>query len=118
MRKSILLAVCLTLALISVALAAPTNFALKKEYIVNREASPTYPDNYKLTDGIYSNAVRYSSPAFVGYLGEDPMIWVVDLIDVYKIDKVLANFLSQKKMVVFCQSYSTFQFQSMAKSGS
>lgn len=95
MKKSIFLVLCLTLVLVSAALAAPTNLALKKDYTVNREASPSYPDNYKLTDGIYSNAARYSNSDFVGYNGQDPMIWVLDLEAVYKVDKMLASFLNE-----------------------
>lgn len=95
MKKNIFLAMFLVLVLASAVLAAPTNLALKKEYIVNREASPTYQDDAKLTDGVYSSAIRYSSPDFVGYNGQDPMIWIIDLKDVYKVDTVFANFLNE-----------------------
>ncbi len=93
MKKSfwIVLAVCLFSVAI---LAAPTNLALKKEYIFNIDAHTNYPDEgTKLTDGIYAN-VAYNDPNMLAHLREDFRIVIIDLKDVYKIDKVYANFLN------------------------
>lgn len=94
MKKSfwIVLAVCLFSVAI---LAAPTNLALKKEYVFNIDAHTSYPDDdgTKLTDGIYAN-VAYNDPNMFAHLREDFRIVIIDLKDVYKIDKVYANFLN------------------------
>jgi len=81
--------------LFSVAIfAAPTNLALKKEYIFNIDAHDSYPDDgTKLTDGIYAN-VAYNDPNMFAHLREDFRIVIIDLKDVYKVDKVYANFLN------------------------
>lgn len=68
MKKSfwIVLAVCLFSVAI---LAAPTNLALKKEYVFNIDAHTSYPDDdgTKLTDGIYAN-VAYNDPNMFAHL--------------------------------------------------
>lgn len=95
MRKRVSIAILMVLLLSVFVVAAPVNLALKKEYITNREAANAYPDMDKLTDGVFSSIAKYSSAEFVGYNGQDPMIWVLDLEDVYKIDTVFANFLNE-----------------------
>lgn len=94
MKKGLLLLFVLVLG--AVALAAPANLALNKEYIFNIEANAGYPDNgSKLTDGIYASVIGYGDPNNLAHLREDFRIVVIDLEAVYKIDKVLANFLNQ-----------------------
>ena len=94
MKRGLLLALILVLS--AVALAAPTNLALNKEYVFNIGAHANYPDSgNKLTDGKYARAVGYGDPDFFAVLREDYRIVVIDLEAVYKIDKVLCNFLNQ-----------------------
>ncbi|MDD2430136.1 MAG: hypothetical protein PHD88_04620 [Firmicutes bacterium] len=95
MKKGLLL--FLVLALGAVAFAAPTNLALNKEYVFNIDASPSYPDNgSKLTDGVYASALNYADRNYLAHLREDFRIVIIDLEGVYKLDKVLANFLNQQ----------------------
>lgn len=95
MKKSIVLSLVLVFLLAAIAFADATNLAKGKEYIFNIDSHASYADDgTKLTDGIYASAA-YNDPSMFAHLREEFRIVVIDLKDVYKVDKVLANFLNQ-----------------------
>lgn len=88
------------MVLITSTLAAQVNIAKGKEYFLKYAADPKYPDDgTKLTDGRYGYP-DYKDSTWVGTTRKDQII-VVDLKDLYKIDKVSINFLRSNDEAVF-----------------
>lgn len=102
MRKLFLI-IILPLVLITSILAAQVNLAKGKEYFSKYEADPKYPDDgTKLTDGRYGYP-DYKDTAWIGTTRKDQIV-VVDLKDLYQIDKVSINFLRSNDEAVFLPS--------------
>jgi len=98
--RKLLASTLLLLVLITSALAAQVNLAKGKEYFLRYPADPKYPDDgTKLTDGRYGYP-DYKDPAWIGTTRKD-QIAVVDLKDLYNIDKVTINLLRSNDEAVF-----------------
>jgi len=99
MRKLVAVLLITFIAIFSVS-AASVNLAKGKEYIMKDNVDPSYPDDgIKLTDGQFAS-IGYKSPGWVGTTSKQQVI-IVDLKDVYQIDKVAGNFLKDFEAGVY-----------------